>query len=86
MEHGLGDETSRDGARAATARGGLSCKGSTRPRLGTACRTVLPAALLVLVVRLLLVGVYVVPTGSMAPTIMPGDLVLGERVSVVYGQ
>ena len=42
---------------------------------------VVPAIAVVVLARVLLVGLYRVPTGSMVPTIQTGDCILGERVS-----
>ena len=44
-----------------------------------------PAVLLVLLLRVFVVGLYVVPSGSMEPTIEVGDLILGGEVSVALG-
>jgi signal peptidase I len=80
MEHARGDEPSRDNAREKSAHRGVGDReGQVRTRLGTACRVVLPSLLLVIALRVLLVGVYVIPTGSIVPTIMPGDFIPGEK-------
>ena len=44
-----------------------------------------PAVLLVLLLRVFVVGLYVVPSASMEPTIEVGDLLLGEKVSIALG-
>lgn len=42
------------------------------------------ALLCALVLRLFVIGVYVVPTGSMLDTIQEGDMLVGEKVSLAW--
>lgn len=42
----------------------------------------LPVALLIVCLRAFVVGLYVVPSSSMEPSILPGDLVMGNRVEL----
>lgn len=47
---------------------------------------VLAGVLLAVLLRLFVIGVYYVPSGSMLDTIHEGDLILGERVSLAFGE
>lgn len=60
-------------------------EGRMRRALSLAAAAV-PVALLVLFLRVFVVGLYVVPSASMEPTIIPGDLVVGDRVAPALGE
>jgi signal peptidase I len=52
---------------------------SARGRLASALRAVLVAALVALFARAFVVAAAIVPSGSMRPTLLPGDRVLVDR-------
>ena len=55
----------------------------TTPVLIDYCRSLFPVFLIVVVLRSFVVQPYVVPTGSLEPTIMPGDFIFVEQFA--YG-
>lgn len=61
----------------------------TEPRRGCAswlAGTLAAGVILAVVLRIFVIGVYFVPSGSMLETIHEGDLILGERVSLFLGE
>lgn len=56
----------------------------TRHPLMTIIGAVLPALLLVIIVRTFVIGLYRVPTASMVDTVHVGDCIMGERVSLGF--
>lgn len=66
-----------------SARVGSLIKKYRRAFLGEFTEAVLAAVLVAVVLRVFFVAVYRVPTDSMAPTLIPGDFILGWKTS--YG-
>ena len=58
-------------------------KGGRISRIAEYCRSFFPALLIVLLIRSFLVQPYRVPTGSLEPTILPGDLIIVNQY--IYG-